>query len=55
MKCPDCGKRLHGILPLSREEWVCDNECPRNKGKIVLTEYYGYTQAEVNKMKEPQK
>ena len=51
MKCPDCGKRLHGVPPLSKEEWVCDDECPANKGESCLNEYYGRTQKEVDTMK----
>jgi hypothetical protein len=53
MKCPDCGQKLHGISPLGREEWVCDNyECPGNKGELYgNAEYYGRTQQEINKQK----
>lgn len=51
MKCPFCGERLHGIAPLSKEEWICDNsDCPANQGHtMVNAEFYGSTQKEINK------
>lgn len=54
MKCPDCGQRLHGIPPLGKEEWVCENSaCPANKDKsYAFAEYYGKTQKEVNAQKQ---
>jgi hypothetical protein len=54
MKCPDCGQKLHGIPPLSQEEWVCDNpECPANKDHTTSAkaEYYGSTQRRVNEQR----
>jgi hypothetical protein len=52
MKCPDCGHKLKGIAPCSKEEWVCDNgECPANKGETSYAEYYGTTQQEIDTQK----
>jgi len=55
MKCPDCGQKLHGIPPLSKEEWVCENpNCPANKrsSNNANAEYYGVTQKEINEQKK---
>lgn len=49
LKCPDCGAKLHVI---QRGEWCCDNSnCPANNNRYdrVYSEYYGYTQVEINK------
>jgi len=52
MKCPDCGKRLV-TLPPCKGEWLCVNDdCPTNIGQTCHNEYYGNTQAEINKMKQ---
>ena len=46
MRCPFCGEPLHGIPPLSKEEWKCVNEdCSASRD---LTEFYGSTQKEIN-------
>jgi len=42
MMCPDCGEKLHGIAPLSEEEWICAN---------CGVEYYGIKQSTINKQK----
>jgi hypothetical protein len=54
MHCPDCGKRLYGIQPLSKEEWSCINpECPANKRYAcgANSEYYGTTQKIIDTQK----
>jgi len=45
MKCPKCGRYLHGIPPLEKEEFLCVNEDCQLYGK----EIYGGTQEKLNK------
>jgi len=63
MKCPYCGERLKSIHRGSGE-WICANDdCPSNKPRQLYggrgpvtsstyTEFYGFTQEEINKMVE---
>ncbi len=52
LTCPVCQKLLKLINPIQTGEYVCDNDdCQLNTGTnaMIYNEFYGTTQAEINK------
>lgn len=50
MQCPVCKEQLTLINPSQIGEYACLNdECPSNDSGMIHSEFYGVTQAEINK------
>jgi len=48
MNCPYCRKKMDGIPPLNKEEWICVNDDCVACGR----EFYGSKQSTINKQLE---